>query len=49
MLMSHVRTEIENGKKVIDCNREVFMLRKIDGAWKIALYTFNTDPVQGEG
>jgi ketosteroid isomerase-like protein len=40
---------IENGKKVIDLNREVFVLQKIDGAWKIILYTFNTDPVQGEG
>jgi ketosteroid isomerase-like protein len=40
---------IENGKKVTDYNREVFVLRKIDGAWKIVLYTFNTDPKQGEG
>jgi ketosteroid isomerase-like protein len=40
---------MENGKKVIDYNREVFVLRKIDGAWKIILYTFNTDPKQGEG
>jgi uncharacterized protein (TIGR02246 family) len=40
---------IENGKKVIDYNREVFVLRKIDGTWKIVLYTFNTDPKQGEG
>jgi ketosteroid isomerase-like protein len=40
---------VENGKKVIDYNREVFVLRKMDGAWKIVLYTFNTDPKQGEG
>ena len=40
---------IENGKKVTDYNREVFVLRKIDGTWKIVLYTFNTDPKQGEG
>ncbi|MQR02792.1 DUF4440 domain-containing protein [Glaciimonas sp. GS1] len=40
---------VENGKKVIDLNREVFVLHKVDGAWKIVLYTFNTDPVQGEG
>jgi ketosteroid isomerase-like protein len=40
---------IENGKKVIDLNREVFVLRKTDGGWKIVLYTFNTDPKQGEG
>ncbi|TDG06558.1 nuclear transport factor 2 family protein [Paraburkholderia guartelaensis] len=40
---------VENGKKVTDYNREVFVLRKIDGEWKIVLYTFNTDPKQGEG
>ena len=40
---------IGNGKKVIDYNREVFVLNKVDGAWKIVLYAFNTDPVQGEG
>ncbi|MQR02756.1 YybH family protein [Glaciimonas soli] len=40
---------VENGKKVIDLNREVFVLHKVDGTWKIVLYTFNTDPVQGEG
>jgi len=40
---------VENGKKGTDYNREVFVLRKIDGAWKIVLYTFDTDPKQGEG
>jgi uncharacterized protein (TIGR02246 family) len=40
---------IENGKSVTDYNREVFVLKRIDGDWKIYLYTFNTDPVQGEG
>ncbi|WP_175771412.1 YybH family protein [Burkholderia ambifaria] len=40
---------IENGKSVTDLNREVFVLRKLNGRWKIVLYTFNTDPVQGEG
>jgi ketosteroid isomerase-like protein len=39
----------EGGKEVVDLNREVFVLRKIDGQWKIVLYIFNTDPVQGEG
>ncbi|SAL32114.1 hypothetical protein AWB70_02092 [Caballeronia cordobensis] len=38
-----------NGKNVLDYNREVFVLRKTDGKWKIVLYTFNTDAVQGEG
>lgn len=39
----------EGGKEVVDLNREVFVLRKLDGHWKIVLYIFNTDPVQGEG
>ena len=42
-------TVLEGGKEFVDLNREVFVLRKIDGAWKIVLYIFNTDPVQGEG
>ena len=42
-------TVLEDGKKVVDLNREVFVLHRIDGAWKISLYIFNTDPVQGEG
>jgi uncharacterized protein (TIGR02246 family) len=40
---------IEEGKSVTDYNREVFVLKRINGEWKIYLYTFNTDPVQGEG
>ncbi len=42
-------TVIEGGKKVVDLNREVFVLHRIDGEYKIVLYIFNTDPVQGEG
>ena len=42
-------TVMEGGKEVVDLNREVFVLHRIDGVWKISLYTFNTDPVQGEG
>ena len=40
---------MENGKKVIDLNREVFVLNKVGSDWKITFYMFNTDPVQGEG
>jgi ketosteroid isomerase-like protein len=40
---------VENGKPVTDYNREVFILRKLDGAYRIVFYMFNTDPVQGEG
>lgn len=42
-------TVLEGGKEVVDLNREVFVLHKIGGAWKISLYIFNTNPVQGEG
>ncbi|MBV8523605.1 MAG: hypothetical protein JOY71_16025 [Acetobacteraceae bacterium] len=40
---------LENGKDVVDLNREVFVLNKIGNDYKIVLYIFNTDPVQGEG
>ena len=42
-------TVMEGGKEVVDLNREVFVLHRIDGNYKIVLYIFNTDPVQGEG
>jgi ketosteroid isomerase-like protein len=42
-------TYLQDGKPVIDLNREVFVLRKQADGWKIVLYTYNTDPVQGEG
>ena len=42
-------TVLEGGKEIVDLNREVFVLHRIGVDWKIALYIFNTDPVQGEG
>lgn len=39
----------EGGKDIVDLNREVFVLRRSGGVWKINLYIFNTNPVQGEG
>lgn len=42
-----VVNNIEENKTVIDLNREVFILNKVDGEWKIFLYTFNTNPLQG--
>lgn len=42
-------TVMENGQPVTDLNREVFVLNKTSQGWKIVLYTFNTDPMQGEG
>ena len=40
---------LENGKSIPDYNREVFILRRLNGEYKIVFYMFNTDPVQGEG
>ncbi|WP_109481027.1 nuclear transport factor 2 family protein [Paraburkholderia sp. C35] len=40
---------MENGKKVADHNRELFVLKQTGGTWKIILYMFNRDPKQGEG
>ena len=42
------RAAVGNGKKMLEFNREVFVLRKVDGAWKVALYIYNSDPEQGE-
>ncbi len=47
----HVGAAVKNiktGQTSLDMNREVFILEKINGQWKIVLYTFDTDPVQGE-
>ncbi|QEY25711.1 YybH family protein [Neisseria zalophi] len=43
-----VVTNFKEQKTVIDLNREVFVMRKVNGQWKIFLYTFNTNPLQGE-
>ncbi len=41
-------TRLSDGATILDLNREVFILEKQDdGAWKIVLYTFNTNPIQG--
>lgn len=42
-----VVTNFKEQKTVIDLNREVFVLKKVNGDWKIFLYTFNTNPLQG--
>jgi ketosteroid isomerase-like protein len=39
---------LKDGSKTLDFNREVFVLRRFDDAWKIVLYTFTTQPRQGE-
>lgn len=39
---------LKNGAKTPDFNREIFVLHKFGDAWKIILYTFTTQPRQGE-
>jgi ketosteroid isomerase-like protein len=39
---------LKDMSRKLDFNREVFVLRRIDGEWKIILYTFNTQPKQGK-
>jgi ketosteroid isomerase-like protein len=39
---------LKDNSKKLDFNREIFVLRRIDGDWKIVLYAFNTQPRQGE-
>ncbi len=39
---------IADGSKTLDFNREIFVLKRTGDAWKIILYTFTTQPKQGE-
>jgi ketosteroid isomerase-like protein len=39
---------LKDGSKTLDFNREIFVLRRMGAEWKIILYTFNTQPRQGE-
>lgn len=37
-----------DGSTKLDFNREILVLKRIEGTWKIIVYTFNTQPRQGE-
>jgi ketosteroid isomerase-like protein len=39
---------VKDGSKTLDFNREIFVLRQMEQDWKIILYTFTTQPRQGE-
>jgi hypothetical protein len=39
---------LADGSKKLDDNREIFVLRRLGGEWKIMLYMFNTQPRQRE-
>jgi ketosteroid isomerase-like protein len=46
--VGQTEVSLKDGSQKLDFNREIFVLRHIGGDWKIALYTFNTQPRQGE-
>jgi ketosteroid isomerase-like protein len=39
---------LNDGSRTLDFNREIFILRRMQDDWKIILYTFTTQPRQGE-
>ena len=39
---------LDDGSKTLDFNREIFVLKRAGTEWKIILYTFTTQPKQGE-
>ena len=39
---------LDDGSKTLDFNREIFVLKRTGSEWKIILYTFTTQPKQGE-
>lgn len=39
---------IKDGSRNLDLNREIFVLRRFGTEWRIILYTFTTQPRQGE-
>jgi ketosteroid isomerase-like protein len=39
---------LKDGSKKLDMNREIFVLKRFGSDWKIILYTFTTQPRQGE-
>jgi len=46
--VGQMETNVKDGSRKLDFNREIFVLRCIGGDWKIVLYSFNTQPRQGE-
>ncbi|WP_037479873.1 YybH family protein [Sphingomonas sp. PAMC 26617] len=46
--VGQVEVTIKTGKKTLDFNREIFVLRRFGPDWKIVLYTFSRQPRQGE-
>ena len=47
-LKGQTEEDLKTGKKKLDFNRELFILKKNGAAWQIIFYSFNTQPRQGE-
>ena len=46
--VGQMEVSLKDGSQKLDFNREIFVLQRIGGGWKIVLYTFNTQPRQGK-
>jgi ketosteroid isomerase-like protein len=46
--VEQMEVSVKDGSKKLDFNREIFVLQRTGSDWKIILYTFNTQPKQGE-
>ena len=46
--IGQVEVSKTTGKRTPDFNREIFVLRRTGPSWQIILYSFNTQPKQGE-
>lgn len=46
--VGQMEVNVKDGSRKLDFNREIFVLQRMGEAWKIILYTFNTQPKQGE-
>ncbi|UDL93697.1 nuclear transport factor 2 family protein [Lichenihabitans sp. PAMC28606] len=46
--VGQMELRLKDGTKALDFNREIFVLHRSGPAWTIVLYTFTTQPRQGE-
>lgn len=46
--VGQTENHLDDGSKTLDFNREIFVLKRFGTDWKIILYTFTTQPKQGE-
>lgn len=46
--VGQVEVDRQSGKKTLEFNREIFVLKRLGDSWKIILYTFGKQRKQGE-